>query len=196
MCSRRSTRCGVRCANCCRSRIAARPALSLLSLAALLSILLSLAIGATTHMAWDGATHRGGWAVMRALALQEPLFYLWAAGVPAYQVLQHVSTLIGVAALAWVYVRWLRREGFRASLFAYAREERQERRRYKLLGAIAAVAMICALFSAARVATPLPGKFLLERFVFYGVVHATIAFAALFIACALGYQWCRSRVQQ
>lgn len=173
--------------------IAARPAFSLW---VLVSMVLSLAIGAVTHMAWDGLTHRGGWAVMRALALQEPLFFLWGTGVPAYQALQHASTLIGIAALVWLYVRWLRREGFRASRSAYAREQRDEHWRYKLLGVIAAVAMICALFSAAHTATPLPGKFLLERFVFYSVVHATIAFAALFTACALCYQWRRSRVRR
>lgn len=176
--------------------IAARPAFSFLSLAALMSMMLSLAIGAVTHMAWDGLTHRGGWAVMRALALQEPLFFLWGTGVPAYQALQHLSTLIGVVALAWVYARWLKREGFRVSLYGYARKHREEHWRYQLLGVIAAVAVISASFSAVLNATPSPGKFLLDRFVFFFAVHSALAFAVLFTAAALGYQWQRRRARR
>ncbi len=172
--------------------IAAQPAFSL---AELLAMMLSLAIGAATHMVWDGLTHHGGWAVMQALALQEPLLHLWGAGVPAYQVLQHVSTLLGICALAWVYAQWLRRESYRASLLACVREQHEEHWRYKLLGSIAMLAVICALFSATHAATLLSGKFVLERFVFYGVVHATLVFAALFVASALCYQWRRSRVR-
>lgn len=172
--------------------IAARP---VFSLAALMSAMLSLVIGATTHMAWDGLTHRGGWAVMQLLALNEPLFYVWGTGVPAYQVLQHVSTLIGVTALVWVYVRWLKSEGFRVRLFPRAPVHRDERWRYKLLGVIAVAAMICALFSAVHASTAAPGKFLLERFVFFFAVHSALAFALLFTAAALGYQWQRSRAR-
>ena len=171
-------------------QIAARP---VFSLTVLLSMLLSLAIGAATHMSWDGLTHRGGWAVMHALALQELLFYLWDTGVPAYQVLQHLSTLIGTVALVWVYVRWLRREGFCVTPFTRAPGDREERWRYRLLVVIAAVAMICALVSAVHAATPISGKFLLDRFVFFFAVHLMLVFTALLAASALCYQWQSSR---
>ena len=166
------------------------------TLTAVLTMMLSLAIGAATHMAWDGLTHRGGWAVMRALALQEPLFYLWGTGAPAYQVLQHLSTLIGTAALAWAYGRWLRRAGFGFTLRARVSGDHEEHWRYRLLGVIVAVAVICALFMGVQAATPLPGKFLLERFVFFFAVHLMLVFTALLAASALCYQWWRGWIHR
>lgn len=157
------------------------------SLTSLLSIVVSLAIGAATHMAWDGLTHRGGWAVMQMLALQEPLFRLWGTGVPAYQVLQHSSTAIGVAALAWVYVRWLRREPPPSPrrVRAVAVDDQW---RYRLFGATTAAAIAWGLLTATQAALRLPGKFLLDLFVFRAAVDSAIAFVLLVTLCAVCYR--------
>lgn len=56
----------------------------------------SAAIGAASHILWDAFTHENGWFVDRipSLAVPTPM------GVKVYKVLQHASTLIGLAALA------------------------------------------------------------------------------------------------
>ncbi len=155
----------------------------------LLTVVLSLALGAATHMAWDGLTHRGGWAVMQALALQEPLFRLWGTGIPAYQCLQQLSTLAGISALVWAYVRWLRAATPDLPLYAIAVcAAREERWRYRLLGATAAAALICALFVAASAATRSPGQFLFDRFVFRLVVDFTAALVLLLALSAMLYR--------
>jgi hypothetical protein len=61
------------------------------------------ALGALSHVVWDGFTHETGWVVVQvpilttSLDLPEPL-----PRIPAYKLLQHGSTLFGLAALiAW-----------------------------------------------------------------------------------------------
>jgi uncharacterized protein DUF4184 len=63
----------------------------------------SVLAGAVTHDVWDSFTHRNGWAASR-LGLAATI-----GGIPAYSLLQHLSTLIGVAVVTLVFVRWLRR---------------------------------------------------------------------------------------
>jgi Domain of unknown function (DUF4184) len=166
------------------------------SLALFASMAVSLALGAVTHMAWDGLTHQGGWAVTQVLALQGPLFSLWGTGIPAYQVLQHLSTLIGTAALLWAYVRWLRREQPYLPLRAIAMNvAREERWRYAWLAAIAIAATICAMLAAMQAATRLPGRFLLDVFVFRAAVDFAVAFGLMFAMSAVLYGWRCRRVR-
>src|SRR5436190_16959079 len=47
-------------------------------------------LGAVSHVAWDGFTHRGGWGVVMMPGLAGSV-----GGVAWYQVLQHASTLVG-----------------------------------------------------------------------------------------------------
>lgn len=63
--------------------------------------LLALLLGAWTHIAWDDLTHASGHSV-RAL----PFLRLEAAfGFELFRVLQHLSTLLGAAALFWFVAR-------------------------------------------------------------------------------------------
>lgn len=156
------------------------------SMAVMFSIVASLALGAVTHMAWDGLTHKGGWIVTQVLALQEPLFRLWGTGIPAYQLLQQLSTLAGAVALAWVYVGWLRRQHpwlpLRAIIVNRAREERW---RYVLSGGIAVAAMLGAALAATQAASAWPGRFRIDVFVFRAAVDFMLAFALLFSLSAV-----------
>ena len=63
------------------------------------SVLLSLIAGIATHLVWDGFTHQGHFAF-----LETKLF----AGVRVHRVLQHASTVLGSAFLAWWLWRKLR----------------------------------------------------------------------------------------
>ena len=61
----------------------------------------SLMLGLVTHLAWDSLTHFDGWVVRMLPFLGTELF----SGFPAYRILQHLSTLIGLFALLWWYIK-------------------------------------------------------------------------------------------
>src|SRR5262249_55074618 len=71
-----------------------------------LAILLSLAVGAFSHVAWDSLTHENGWVVERVPALSASLGH----GPRVYKVLQHGSTVVGLSLLAYWSLDWLRRQ--------------------------------------------------------------------------------------
>ncbi|WP_282944147.1 DUF4184 family protein [Cellulomonas endometrii] len=59
-------------------------------------VLVSLTLGVLTHVAWDAFTHGDGAVVQKMAWLREPL----VGDVTAARVLQHVSTAVGLLALA------------------------------------------------------------------------------------------------
>lgn len=77
----------------------------------LLWVLVSVALGVLTHVVWDSFTHGDGWAVQRLDPLQQQA----VAGQTWARVLQHLSTVLGLVALAaWSWRRrahWLARRG-------------------------------------------------------------------------------------
>ena len=65
-----------------------------------------LAVGAFSHLAWDAFTHGGGWVVGRVPALSaSPL-----PGIRVYHLLHFVSTVVGLALLAYWSWSWVRRQ--------------------------------------------------------------------------------------
>ena len=74
-------------------------------------LVVSLALGVVSHIAWDLFTHdgRGGVDLFPALAGQ------WGA-LPGYKWLQHGSSIVGLAILAVSAVVWLRRRAVEASV--------------------------------------------------------------------------------
>lgn len=73
-----------------------------------LLITISLLAGIFSHLLWDSFTHGRGWMVhhvafLRIMPLQQLGIYR-----PVYNLLQHVSTLIGLIALVTSYNRWSR----------------------------------------------------------------------------------------
>ena len=75
----------------------------------LIFIILSLIIGAFTHIAWDSLTHSHGWLVDHWAILKSPITAPNDKPVEVFKILQHGSTLIGMALLVCWYARWLRR---------------------------------------------------------------------------------------
>lgn len=73
-----------------------------------LSSLMSILIGAWIHIAWDSFTHAGTWASRRFAVLRESWLSIGSTDLAGYTVLQHGSTLAGVAALGIAYLCWLR----------------------------------------------------------------------------------------
>lgn len=122
--------------------------------ATLAAVLVSVVLGVLTHVVWDSFTHGDGWAVQRL----EPLQQHAIAGQTWARVLQHLSSVVGLLALAvW---SWRRRSHWRARAGTAA----ARRQRVALTTAVAACAAGAVLATAHWWAGP-PGWFTAEQFV-------------------------------
>ncbi|MGM9481747.1 DUF4184 family protein [Roseateles sp. NT4] len=140
---------------------------------------LSILLGAVSHVLWDSFTHPGRLGVEMLPWLGQPVF---AAGDRQFRVvnlLQHLSTAAGVAAIAVVYWRALRA---RRQAIAPRRDARRTR---LLLALAAAAAAVGALSAHALTATTLPAyaSHLLVR----TVVWSTSCFVTLFVIGSLAW---------
>ena len=71
-------------------------------------IVASLLAGISTHLLWDSFTHRGSWVYDRWPFLRETIAVPGLGLMPYYRILQHGSTLIGMAVLAIWFAWWYR----------------------------------------------------------------------------------------
>jgi len=69
----------------------------------------ALLLGAATHVVWDAFTHASGWGVDLFPWLAGTI-HLGSVGIPWFNVLQHGSTLLGLAAVAAAMWLWARRQ--------------------------------------------------------------------------------------
>jgi hypothetical protein len=72
-------------------------------------IVVSLLVGAITHLVWDSFTHSNGAIVALFPSLATPLFDWEGYTLFVYGALQHTSTILGLALLFWWSVRWKRK---------------------------------------------------------------------------------------
>jgi membrane-bound metal-dependent hydrolase YbcI (DUF457 family) len=81
------------------------------------AVIAAILVGAASHSLWDSFTHERGWSVQRIPALSTTV-HLGALGeVPIFKLLQHGSTIVGLAAVTvWVW-RWVRRQPASAWVF-------------------------------------------------------------------------------
>ena len=80
-----------------RARGAPRSVAALAGLGALAALL-----GALSHVAWDSFTHASGWAVAYLPVLRGEASLGWPLGVRWYKILQHASSVVGMAVIvAW-----------------------------------------------------------------------------------------------
>ena len=71
-------------------------------------IVLSIGAGIATHVFWDLFTHRYTWATQQWPGLLREISLPWVGVRPLYNVLQHASSIVGLAALAVWFIGWLR----------------------------------------------------------------------------------------
>jgi hypothetical protein len=109
-------------------------------------VLLSLAVGALTHVVWDAFTHSGSWGTARFDVLRT--FY---GPLPLYRWAQYASGLVGGAVLVAVAVRWWRATPPRAE----ARDVHRAAGRRVALGVWTAVLVATAVAGAVAAAGPL-----------------------------------------
>ncbi len=70
-------------------------------------IIISLLIGAVTHIVWDAFTHSYGWAVQQFPVLSLPLLTTSQGTLRIYKVLQH-SGFVGMLILLYWYLKWMK----------------------------------------------------------------------------------------
>jgi len=113
-----------------------------------------------------------------------PLFAGLNREFRVFNIIQHASTVLGVALLAGVYYRHVRRFGSLITIAA------ADRRRYIVLAAIALAAIVCALPLALMDATDARADMNVSKLIVRQVVYATAAFFFLLSSVAL---WRRKR---
>jgi hypothetical protein len=141
-------------------------------------------VGASTHVAWDSFTHINGAAVIAIPILREKLFVLAGRPIAAYNVLQHTSTLFGIAVLSIVYRRWLK-----CAATSEASLGRDNRRRYVHLSVAVALSLALGL----SVALLRGGQETsLSVAIVRGAIYSTAAFLAAYAALALHARTCNA----
>lgn len=146
---------------------------------ALAVAVLSVLIGAATHLAWDLFTHEGRWGAELLPELEEPGLDAADRQFHLTHLLQHLSTAAGVAALAVVYRRTLRARPQPAP----APHDAQRRR--LLLACLAAALAVGAASAYALTPTTLPAY--TSHLVVRTVVWSTSCFTTLFVAASLAW---------
>jgi len=69
-------------------------------------VVLSILVGAVSHIVWDAFTHQDGFAVMALPGLTREIASFSNYHLYLYRVMQHLSTVVGVSLLAWWTKRW------------------------------------------------------------------------------------------
>lgn len=73
-----------------------------------LAVIVSTIVGAATHIVWDAFTHDTPPLARLLPFLSTTLFSIGTFDVPVYKLLQHLSTVLGLAILAFWIIRWHR----------------------------------------------------------------------------------------
>ncbi len=128
-----------------RGGLLALPGLRTTGRRRVLLLLPASAAGAATHLLWDGFTHAPGFFVQHLAWLRLELGLLDGRPWQLFNVLQHLSTGLGLAVLWRVQARWRRRRGPRGPEGAEPAAERQ--RRGALLGLLAMAGVFGALLA-------------------------------------------------
>ncbi len=157
----------------------------------LLLIIVALAVGAFTHVAWDSLTHEYGWAVVRCAPLRANLFSVGGHGLKAYKALQYASSLLGLAVIAVYFVRWLRRENGAVPAEVAGLTDVARRR---VLACISLATTGASLVAGVRAALPERGLYAAQVFAVQAVIGAMVGFAACVLVYSLAWRITPSRV--
>jgi len=152
---------------------------------ALAAIAISLFVGAATHVAWDAFTHAGAPIVRVSRALRFHLTTISGYPVSVYTILQHVSTVVGMALVALWIRRW-----YRSAPLATSPPRYSMRSATRVAAAVAIVAIAVALFLASDRVKPMHEETLrgLQIFVRRAVPEAIATAAAALVAFAVAWQ--------
>jgi hypothetical protein len=144
-----------------------------------LLILLSLVMGAATHIIWDSFTHVNAWAVQHLPILRWPIVQTSHGTLFVYKLLQHGSTVVGAALLLYWYARWLGQAPAQPVRLP-VQLSRQSKTRL-ILSMIVVISILASIYGYWNLPTPaeLPGLSGRLQLLVRNVVVAGVAVAAL-----------------
>ena len=114
-------------------------------------IVASLLLGICTHLIWDSFTHGSAWTTRHLHVLARPVALPHIGVVPFYKVLQHASTLAGLAILLVWLVAWYQagEDGAGVKTLASGRaHDRWPKRKTVTFTSITTIAVVGAVFRA------------------------------------------------
>jgi hypothetical protein len=142
---------------------------------------IALLFGALTHNAWDSFTHKTGYFVMRWPIFQTRIISLGGRTFRLYEVLQHVSTVLGILILVWAYREW--------SGGNYTRGDVQnnvdDSWRYRLLTMIATASLVIGCPTAYFTSKDSLGELNIALFVVRLAICCTTVFVVLLCAASI-----------
>jgi hypothetical protein len=154
-----------------------------------LMILLSLFLGAWTHIFWDAFTHLDGWFVERIAFLRAPAFQTGSSTTHVYLALQEGSTLLGFPILVIAYWIWLQRRG--EPLLSFSKSDLW---RYLFWGAIAVISFSIGIPTAYHFANSTSlSDFLYGRSIAFrtALYSADVGVPLALIGSVIIYAWSR-----
>jgi hypothetical protein len=142
---------------------------------------IGIIIGAITHIAWDSFTHRTGYFVLQWPVLRTPVFVFGSRTFRLFELLQHVSTALGVSILLFAYMRWWRGVDSGANV----QRKSDDRWRYGLLAGLTISSLVVAAPVAYFASTSNLGGTNVDLFVVRYVICCTTVFAVTLSAASL-----------
>lgn len=125
-------------------------------------LLISLILGAITHIVWDFFTHQRG--IPQYIAwMDHPLIRLDGYDIMPYRVIQHLSSILGLALLLFIIYRWFKRTTNSSHAIAW-----QAPKWLKLFS------YVCLLVVPTCIATVVAYRHLPETDVLFGLYSAQI----------------------
>lgn len=146
--------------------------------ASLPALVFSVLLGALTHIAWDSLTHaKSPWQLLRPM-LDYEVFSIGSYQVFVFRLLQHTSTVFGLAFIAWWVRRW-----YLSSRPINSFSVRVPSRAKQMLAfvAVGIVAVIAGSFAGYSAIGHRSGLLALQFFSVKAIVTAVQVFAIAFI---------------
>jgi len=131
-------------------------------------IIASLLLGIATHLLWDSFTHSTAWPYHHWLLLRQSFALPIVGSLPLYKILQHGSTVLGLAILSIWLVHWYRINEPCGPLT----KTLSLRRRAAVIAVVVTVALVGAIARALVGIGMTNGRFALNKFVVQSVVTA------------------------
>lgn len=156
--------------------------------ASAVAVVISVLVGAVTHIVWDSFTHTNNFGVTLFPMLAVELFAVGTYTVYVYRALQHGSSVAGLVVLAWWSWRWLMKRPVQAASLPVTLTRR---RQVAAIAAMVGVSATVSLFAGILAIGDLTGTEALERFV-GGVVFTglPVLTAAVLAYSAVWQIWC------
>ena len=109
-------------------------------------VIAAILIGAASHSLWDSFTHAEGWAVHRIPVLSMAVSLGTLGDVRIFKMLQHGSTVAGIAAVTVWLLRWVRRQPQSALVY----EGQSRARAVRIVAILLAIAAAGAVLNGLR----------------------------------------------